>query len=60
MANVPIPEKVTQVLDANKGDTVAIQNFSVQLAVDMCRKLLGSGITAGIHIVTLNQREMCK
>jgi 5,10-methylenetetrahydrofolate reductase len=60
ISNVPIPEKVTRILEENKGNLAAIQNYSVHLAFEMSKEILGEGLSKGIHIFTLNQREMCR
>ncbi|KAL3091748.1 hypothetical protein niasHT_024330 [Heterodera trifolii] len=59
LSNVPIPAQIEQTLDRIGTDTVAVQNYAVQLAYDMCRDIFRAGHTMGIHIFTLNQREMC-
>uniref|UniRef100_A0A183CHN4 Methylenetetrahydrofolate reductase [NAD(P)H] n=1 Tax=Globodera pallida TaxID=36090 RepID=A0A183CHN4_GLOPA len=59
LSNVPIPQQISQTLKQIGSDTVAVQNYAVQLAYDMCRNIFSAGHTTGIHIFTLNQRDMC-
>lgn len=60
LANVPIPAHVARTLDTLGADTQAVQNYAVQLSVDMCRHILRNEQAIGIHLFTLNQREMCR
>lgn len=55
LSAVPIPERVLQVLEPIKTNDAAVRNYGVHFLVDMCRKLIGSNLSPGLHFYTLNQ-----
>lgn len=58
LSKLRLPEKMYKTLEAMKDDDDAIREFGIKYATDMCRELLDSKLTYGIHFYTLN-REVC-
>jgi methylenetetrahydrofolate reductase (NADPH) len=54
------PEKIVREIEARKDDDEAIRRFGVSIAVEMCRKILASGVTIGFHFYTLNREVAVK
>ncbi|KAK9819788.1 hypothetical protein WJX72_002386 [[Myrmecia] bisecta] len=48
-----VPPDVTAKLDSIRDNDEAVKEYGIQLAVDMCQRLLAAG-TPGIHMYTLN------
>jgi len=49
-----IPPEVAEALDPIKDDDAAVRRFGINLGVDMCRKIIRSGLVPGIHFYSLN------
>jgi methylenetetrahydrofolate reductase (NADPH) len=39
------------------GDDAAVKRYGVELATEMCKTLLGSGLVKGLHFYTLNLEQ---
>jgi methylenetetrahydrofolate reductase (NADPH) len=52
------PETIVQTIEKLKDDDAAIRSYGVELASNMCRELLETGLVPGFHFYTLN-REVC-
>jgi len=55
-----IPPEVSQRLEAIKGDEKQVQAYGVQLGIEMCKKILESGVSPGLHFYTLNKEKISK
>mmetsp|Transcript_7029 Transcript_7029/g.8095 ORF Transcript_7029/g.8095 Transcript_7029/m.8095 type:complete len:538 (-) Transcript_7029:473-2086(-) len=52
---VQVPDRILQGLEPIKSDDEKVKHFGVQIAVDMCRRVLQNGTsTKGVHLYTLN------
>jgi methylenetetrahydrofolate reductase (NADPH) len=49
-----IPQAVTDAIEPIKDDDDAVKQFGVSLGIDMCRRILKSGFSPGIHFYSLN------
>lgn len=49
-----VPAHISDTLEGIKDDDDAVKKFGVQVAVDMCRRILDAGVSPGIHLYTLN------
>lgn len=49
-----IPKSIVDAMEPIKENDVAVKEFGVRLGVDMCRRILKSGLCPGIHFYTLN------
>lgn len=49
-----IPEDVAKALEPIKDDDAAVKEFGIRLGVDMCTRILRSGLVNGIHFYSLN------
>lgn len=49
-----VPKAIHDAMEPIKDDDVAVKQFGVRLGVDMCRRILKSGLSPGIHFYTLN------
>jgi methylenetetrahydrofolate reductase (NADPH) len=49
-----VPDEVLKALQPIKDDDAAVKEFGVRLGIDMCRRILQSGLVPGIHFYTLN------
>ena len=49
-----VPPAIEAALDGIKDNEEAVRAYGLQLAIDMCRRMLGSG-TPGVHLYSLNQ-----
>jgi methylenetetrahydrofolate reductase (NADPH) len=54
MSSVPVPQSIVDAIEPIKENDAAIQEYGVGVAVEMCRKLLESGVP-GLHFYTLNR-----
>jgi len=54
------PEKILKEIEARKDDDAAVRQYGVQIAVDMCKKILASKCTYGFHFYTLNRELAVK
>eukprot|EP01129_Flabellula_baltica_P011963 TRINITY_DN532_c0_g1_i1.p1 TRINITY_DN532_c0_g1~~TRINITY_DN532_c0_g1_i1.p1 ORF type:complete len:622 (-),score=156.03 TRINITY_DN532_c0_g1_i1:68-1837(-) len=54
MSDVPVPDYITRAIEPIKDDDEAILDYGVQLAVEMCKKLIAGGVP-GLHFYTLNR-----
>jgi len=58
ISDVPIPAHISRVIEANKRNAEAVQNYGLQLSFDLCRELLQRELTTGIHLFTMNQKRL--
>lgn len=49
-----VPQAILDAMEPIKDDDVAVKQFGIRLGVDMCRRILKSGMSPGIHFYTLN------
>lgn len=49
-----VPQNIIDAMDPIKDDDVAVKEFGIRLGVDMCRRILKSGLSPGIHFYSLN------
>lgn len=49
-----VPQAVRDAIEPIKDDDVAVKQFGVRLGIDMCRRILKSGLSPGIHFYSLN------
>lgn len=49
-----VPQAVLDAIEPIKDDDVAVKEFGKRLGIDMCRRILKSGLCPGIHFYTLN------
>merc|ERR1712159_300864 len=50
-----VPAKIWEALEAIKDDDAAIKEYGIQLASDMCKEILNSGLGLdGVHFYCLN------
>lgn len=49
-----VPVAIANAMEAIKDDKEAVKEFGIRLGVDMCRRILKSGLCPGIHFYTLN------
>jgi len=49
-----VPKAVTAALEPIKDDDAAVKEFGIRLGVDMCNRILKSGLVPGIHFYSLN------
>eukprot|EP00899_Mesostigma_viride_P015008 jgi/Mesvir1/23508/Mv22350-RA.1 len=52
-----IPEDIATHLEGIKENEEEVKKYGVELGVAMCRKLLDSGLVAGLHMYSLNQPQ---
>lgn len=49
-----VPQAILDGIEAIKDDDAAVKDFGVKVGIDMCTKILKSGLCPGIHFYTLN------
>jgi methylenetetrahydrofolate reductase (NADPH) len=49
-----IPCAVSTAIEAIKEDDAAVKQFGIDLGIDMCRRILKSGLSPGVHFYSLN------
>lgn len=49
-----VPKAISDAIEAVKDDDNAVKDLGVQIGVEMCHKILKSGLCPGIHFYTLN------
>lgn len=49
-----IPAAVTEALEPIKDDDAAVKEFGIRLGIDMCQRILASGLSPGLHFYSLN------
>lgn len=49
-----VPQAIRDAMEPIKDDDAAVKEFGIRLGVDMCRRILKSGLCPGIHFYTLN------
>eukprot|EP00963_Diacronema_lutheri_P008454 scaffold752_cov322-Pavlova_lutheri.AAC.51 len=49
-----VPQFIKDALEPIKDNDEAVKAYGVQLAVDMCRRILDSGASPGVHLYSLN------
>ncbi len=49
-----IPPAIAEALEPIKEDDAAVKEFGIRLGIDMCQRILRSGLTPGIHFYSLN------
>jgi methylenetetrahydrofolate reductase (NADPH) len=49
-----IPGAVSTAIEAIKEDDAAVKQFGIDLGIDMCRRILKSGLSPGVHFYSLN------
>lgn len=49
-----VPQSIADAIELIKDDDTAVKDFGVKIGIDMCTKILKSGLCPGIHFYTLN------
>lgn len=49
-----VPQSILDAMEPIKDDDVAVKQFGVRLGFDMCRRILKSGLSPGVHFYSLN------
>jgi methylenetetrahydrofolate reductase (NADPH) len=49
-----IPDAVAEALEPIKDNDAAVKEFGIRLGIDMCQRILRSGLTPGVHFYSLN------
>eukprot|EP00457_Paulinella_chromatophora_P011212 gb/GEZN01011340.1/.p1 GENE.gb/GEZN01011340.1/~~gb/GEZN01011340.1/.p1 ORF type:complete len:338 (-),score=66.55 gb/GEZN01011340.1/:126-1139(-) len=52
-----VPKEVEEALEEVKDDEEAVKAYGVKLGVQMCKQILESGVSPGLHFYTLNQED---
>ncbi|XP_032087921.1 methylenetetrahydrofolate reductase isoform X3 [Thamnophis elegans] len=55
LSKLVVPQEIKDVIEPIKDNDAAIRNYGIELAVQMCRELLDSGLVHGLHFYTLNR-----
>ncbi|XP_005353792.1 methylenetetrahydrofolate reductase isoform X1 [Microtus ochrogaster] len=55
LSKLEVPQKIKDVIEPIKDNDAAIRNYGIELAVNLCRELLDSGLVPGLHFYTLNR-----
>ncbi|XP_078414112.1 methylenetetrahydrofolate reductase (NADPH) isoform X2 [Cetorhinus maximus] len=55
LSKLQVPQEIKDIIDPIKDDDAAIRNYGIDLATDMCKVLLESGLVPGLHFYTLNR-----
>ncbi|XP_078281428.1 methylenetetrahydrofolate reductase (NADPH) isoform X2 [Rhinoraja longicauda] len=55
LSKLQVPQEIKDVIDPIKDNDDVIRNYGIDLATDMCRVLLKSGLVPGLHFYTLNR-----
>jgi len=58
LSSLVIPSSVSQILASNRKNVKTIQNYALHLAYEQCHYILSRELSCGVHLFTLNQREM--
>jgi len=58
ISDVTIPQDIARIIEANKKNTEAVQNYALHHSYTMCYELLQRGLTTGIHLFTMNQKRL--
>ena len=56
--NVSVPQNILDDLEAIKDNDEEVAKYGIQLATDMCKKILDNGVY-GLHFYTLNRDDSC-
>ncbi|RSH85189.1 hypothetical protein EHS25_004996 [Saitozyma podzolica] len=54
LTKVPVPDSIMADLEPIRSDDAAVKRYGAQLATNMVRRLLASGVVPGVHFCTLN------
>eukprot|EP00178_Gracilaria_changii_P002636 TRINITY_DN1393_c0_g1_i1.p1 TRINITY_DN1393_c0_g1~~TRINITY_DN1393_c0_g1_i1.p1 ORF type:complete len:614 (-),score=79.06 TRINITY_DN1393_c0_g1_i1:5559-7400(-) len=49
-----VPQAILDAMEPIKDDDLAVKEFGIRLGVDMCKRILKSGLCPGIHFYSLN------
>jgi methylenetetrahydrofolate reductase (NADPH) len=49
-----VPAAVTKAITAIRDDESSVRQFGVNLGIDMCQRILNSGLSPGVHFYSLN------
>ncbi|KAI0564155.1 Methylenetetrahydrofolate reductase [Gracilaria domingensis] len=49
-----VPQAIHDAMEPIKDDDLAVKEFGIRLGVDMCKRILKSGLCPGIHFYSLN------
>jgi methylenetetrahydrofolate reductase (NADPH) len=55
-----IPQAIQNRLDSIKSDEKAVQQYGVELGIEMCKKIILSGVSPGLHFYTLNKEKITR
>ncbi|GCB68844.1 methylenetetrahydrofolate reductase (NADPH) [Scyliorhinus torazame] len=55
LSKLQVPQEIKDIIDPIKDNDAAIRNYGIDLATDMCKVLLESGLVPGLHFYTLNR-----
>ena len=55
MGGLNVPQAILDVVEPIKDNDEAVRNFGINFATDICRKILESGTSYGLHFYTLNR-----
>lgn len=57
LSQLVIPKKLIQDLEPIKNNDEAVRNYGIDWTLDLCRKIIESKVTAGLHFYTLNRQH---
>jgi len=55
-----IPQAIQNRIDSIKHDEKAVQQYGVELGIEMCKKIILSGVSPGLHFYTLNKEKITR
>ena len=57
VSQLTIPEQILRDLEPIKNNDEAVRNYGIDWTISLCREILNSGCTSGIHFYTLNREQ---
>uniref|UniRef100_A0A7E4VGY0 methylenetetrahydrofolate reductase (NADPH) n=1 Tax=Panagrellus redivivus TaxID=6233 RepID=A0A7E4VGY0_PANRE len=60
LSKLTIPKHIMDTLESIRHDDEAVTKYGIHLAVEMCRRLLDSGVAPSLHMYTMNREHSCR
>ena len=57
LSKLEVPKEILDAIEPIKTNDIAIRQYGIFKAVEICRELLNSGMVPGIHFYTLNREK---